>query len=186
MENLEKIEYKIDDARPEDVEKMRMIARNWWVSLYPNEKFGITREDIEAVDWFNADQIEKRRRRISEDGNFHAWVLKDKEGNIIGFCQVTKKGRQEDQKEIEAMYIVSEFKSKGLGRKLMDCALDWLGSDGDIALEVVSYNKNAIDFYKKFGFVETNWPVGDKRTKLPSGKKIPRIVMVRPKYQSQL
>ena len=61
----------------------------------------------------------------------------------------------------------------------MEKALGWLGTDGDIKLEVVSYNFNAINFYKKFGFKETVNPVGNEQPQLPSGKQIPRIVMVR-------
>lgn len=187
MENLEKREYKIEDARPEDVEKIRMIARDWWIKLYPNEEFGITREDIEAIDWLNPEQMERRRRKILEDDNFHAWVLKDEGNNVIGFCQVSKNSNRsaKGEGEIVAMYLVSELQGKGLGRKLMETAFAWLGDERDLILEVVSYNTNAINFYKKFGFVETDRPVSGKRTQLPSGKQIPRIVMLRPKHQSQ-
>lgn len=178
-ENTLEEKFSIKDAQPEDVEKIRAIARAAWIKLYPNEKFGITRGDIEAIGWFNPEQIEKRRKRILENTNFHAWVLKDKDNNVIGFCQATKEERQEHQGEIEAMYVVPEFQGKGFGKKLMDCALYWLGLDKDIILEVVSYNKNAIDFYKKCGFKETALLPSEKRTQLPSGKLIPRIVMLK-------
>lgn len=86
----------------------------------------------------------------------------------------------EGQREIDAMYVVKELEGKGQGKKLMQKALEWLGTDGDIRLEVVSYNTHAINFYKRFGFQETTNPViKNKRTQLPSEKKIPRIVMIK-------
>jgi len=95
---------------------------------------------------------------------------------------VSKDGHKTDtqgQLEIDAMYVVKELQGKGLGKKLMQKAIEWLGNDGDIRLEVVSYNSNAINFYKRFGFQETTNSVSDKRTQLPSGKQIPRTVMVK-------
>lgn len=184
----ERSNFIIEDAKPEDVEKMRNISRNAWLEIYPNEIYGITREDIEAIDWFNPEELEKRRRKIREEkGDTHAWVLKDDKGNVVGFCKVSKDGHKTDttkQREIDAMYVVKEFHGKGLGKKLMEKALEWLGTDGDIRLEVVSYNTNAINFYKKFGFQETDLPITDKRTQLPSKKQIPRTVMLRVKETS--
>jgi RimJ/RimL family protein N-acetyltransferase len=53
-----------------------------------------------------------------------------------------------------------------------------LGNDKRITLEVVSYNKGAIRLYKKFGFTEQPQAPDDIIT-LPSGKIIPKIVMVK-------
>src|SRR3989338_6830008 len=77
------------------------------------------------------------------------------------------------------MYAVPELHGQSPGKRLMEKALEWLDVEGDIRLEVVSYNLKAINFYKKYGFQEISLPVSDKRTQLPSGKQIPRIVMVR-------
>ena len=173
----------VEDAKPEDVEQIIIIARDSWLDIYPNEKYGITREDIADIDWFNPDELEKRRRKIREKGdNIHTWVIRDEKNNIVGFCKVSKNRHKEDtggQREIDAMFVVKEFQKNGLGKKLIEKSVEWLGSDGDIRLEVVSYNTNAINFYKKFGFKETVLPVNEKRNQLPSGKQIPRIVMVR-------
>lgn len=173
---------KIENAKPEDVEKTMAIARDAWLEIYPNETYGITREDIGAIDWFNLDKLEKRKQTTIDKSDTHTWVVKDGKNNVVGFCKVSKdehKTNGDEQREIDAMFIVKELKGKGLGTKLMEKALDWLGADGDIKLEVVSYNFNAINFYKKFDFRETENSVGDKQFQLPSGKQIPRIVMVK-------
>lgn len=182
-------DFRIEDARPEDVERIRAIAKDAWVEIYPNETHDISQEDIEAIDWFNEAELEKRRKKIREGKqDSHTWVLKDDKGNVVGFCKVSKDGHktgEEGQREIDAMYLVPELQGKGLGKKLMEKALEWLGADGDIRLEVVSYNNNAINFYKRFGFQETDLPVSDKRTQLPSGKQIPRIVMLKTKIEQK-
>ena len=172
----------LEDAKSENVKKIRTIAKNAWLEIYPNEKYGITREDITAIDWFNPEEIEKRKKEIKEGNNTHTWVLRDDKANIVGFCKVSKNNNSSDikiQKEIDGMFIIKEFQGKGLGKKLMQKAIEWLGNDEEIKLEVVSYNTNAINFYKKFGFQETTLPVSKKRTQLPNGKQIPRIVMIR-------
>lgn len=185
LKNTHESLFRIEDAKPEDVEAIRAIVIAAWLEIYPNEKYGITREDIAAIDWRKPD--EKRRRKIAEGkDNTHTWVLKDDKGNIVGFCEVSKDGYKtgtEGQREIDAMYVAKELQGTGQGKKFMQKALEWLDTDGDIRLEVVSYNTNAINFYKKFGFQETTNPVSDKRTQLPSGKQIPRIVMVRAKSE---
>jgi len=182
-------DFKIEDAKPEDVKRIREIARDAWVEIYPNETHGIDRGDIEVIDWFNEDELEKRRKKIREGKeDAHTWVLKDEKGDVVGFCKVSKDGHKtgtEGQREIDAMYVVKELHGRGLGKKLMEKALEWLGTDGDIRLEVVSYNSNAINFYKRFGFKETDLPVSDKRTQLPSKKQIPRIVMLKAKTEQK-
>lgn len=186
MENtIEKQNFKIEDAKPEDVERIRTIARDAWLEIYPNETYGITREDIEAIDWLEPAGIERRQKEIREkEDTIRVWVVKDDKDDIVGFCKASKDGHKTDtegQREIDAMYVVKELQGKGLGKKLMQKAIEWLGTDGDIRLEVVSYNSNAINFYKGFGFQETANPVSDKRTQLPSKTQIPRIVMIRPR-----
>ena len=87
--------------------------------------------------------------------------------------------RLENCGEIDAMYVVPEFQGKGLGKKLIEKAFEWLGSNLDVKLVVVKYNTNAIEFYKKMGFQETANKVDYKGTKPASGKEIPRIEMMK-------
>ncbi len=168
--------FKIENAKPEDVKAIRTIVRDAWIELYPNEKYGITAEDISAIDWFNFEKLEKSRKEIiGNSDKTHTWVLKDEE-KIIGFCKALK---LDNYGEIDAMYVLPEFKGKGLGKKLMQKAFEWLGTELKIRLVVVKYNSRAIEFYKKKGFKETANKVIYTGTKLPSGKEIPRIEMVK-------
>lgn len=177
LKNTHEAISKLEDAKPEDVEAMRTIVRDAWVELYPDKESGITAEDLLAIDWYNREVMEKQKREIVENLDVtHTWVLKDSENKIVGFCKAEK---LKDFGEIDAMYVIPELKGKGLGKKLIDKASEWLGSEQNIILKVVKYNTRAITFYKKFGFQATGKDVSYRGTKLPSGKEIPRIEMLK-------
>ena len=61
----------------------------------------------------------------------------------------------------------------------MTAALDWLGTEKDIKLVVVSYNKGALGFYEKMGFQRSTAEVPLASTQLPTGKCIRRIEMIK-------
>jgi len=170
--------FKIEDAKPEDAEAIRAIVKSRWLELYPNEKYGITLEDLVAIDWFSSEYIANRQKEITESGDrAHIIVLKNDQDKVVGFAEALK---FDNYGEIEAMYVIKELEGKGFGKKLMLKALEWLGNQ-DIILKVVAYNYHAIEFYKKFGFKETTNKVVHTGTQLPSGKEIPRIEMLRPR-----
>ena len=66
----------------------------------------------------------------------------------------------------------------GIGGKLMRQVLDLYGRDEDIFLEVVSYNQNAIDFYERFGFEQTDAIVPEEEGRPGYLKTLPQIEMV--------
>jgi ribosomal protein S18 acetylase RimI-like enzyme len=170
-------DFIIENAKPEDVETLRIIVRDAWLEIYPNKTYGITTEDISAIDWYNSHELDKRRKEIADNsGTVHIWVVKNAKGKIVGFCKVYK---YNDYGEIDAMYVLREFQGRGLGKKLIQKAFEWIGSELDIKLKVVVYNSNAVEFYKKFGFRETANKVFYSGTQLPNGKEIPRIEMVK-------
>lgn len=169
--------FRICDAKPEDVEAMRTIVQYWWVELYPNEKYGITREDVAGINFLKPEYVAIRKKEIGEGGDkTHTFVLKNEENEVVGFCEVSN---HDTYGEIDAMYLIKGLEGKGLGKKLMQQGLEWLRKDQDVRLKVVAYNTHAIEFYKKFGFKETANKVIHVGTQLPSGKEIPRIEMLK-------
>jgi len=122
LRNTQEGLFRIEDAKPEDVALLRTIVKMAWLELYPNETYGITTEDISNIDWHNSEGLERRRKEIIENRDtMHTWVVKDHEGIIAGFCKALK---LEDGGEIDAMYVLNEFKGQGLGKKLMQKALE--------------------------------------------------------------
>ena len=82
------------------------------------------------------------------------------------------------RKIINSIYIEPPFQGKGIGSMLMKKALDWLGDDKDIYLEVLSYNQNAINFYKSFGFEQTDAIVPEEPNLPNLIKTLPQIEMM--------
>lgn len=171
---------KIVDSTPHDVFGIRNVQKITWIETYPNPELGITREDVESQ--FNKDDTREGISKIEEwkkgysDPNLHRWVARDRK-KVIGFCVA---GKQRNCNRIYAMYVLPNFQKKGLGKKFMEKALTWLGSDKDICVNVASYNVKALQFYEKFGFVKTGRDVYSRGVEpLPSGKIIPEIEMVK-------
>ena len=76
--------------------------------------------------------------------------------------------------------MLPDFQGMGLGRELLQKALNWLGREKVIFVIVASYNTKAIKFYERFGFVKTGKDVHSEGVDpLPSGKIIPEIEMAK-------
>jgi len=163
-----------------DVYGIREVQKETWFKTYPNAKEGITIEDIENK--FREDNTPEGRRKIEEhkkiyeDKNQQVWVAEEK-NRIIGFCTA---GKEQEYNRLRGIYILPNYQGKGVGKLLVEKAFAWLGTNKDILVNVASYNQQAISFYKRFGFVETGKSgVFDEGARLPSGKLIPEIEMVK-------
>lgn len=165
----------IQDAVATDAEGIRSVQKQTWLATYPNPKRGISREDVESkIAQMQSGGTQRWAKRLREDTSSHTWVVKD-EDVVIGFISAQKLN---EENKIRAMYLLPEYQGQGIGKQLMQKALDWLGDTKSISLEVVSYNDNAINFYKKFGFVESGETTSTS-AHLPSGKDLPELLMVR-------
>ncbi|MGP4080668.1 GNAT family N-acetyltransferase [Pseudalkalibacillus sp. R45] len=105
---------------------------------------------------FNLNQVEIELSNISSEFYF---VYLNRE--IAGYLKVNTNDAQseemdDDSLEIERIYIINKFQKHGLGKYLLNKAMEiarerykksiWLG--------VWEKNENAIAFYKKMGFVQ--------------------------------
>jgi ribosomal protein S18 acetylase RimI-like enzyme len=168
----------IREALPDDADAMRDVQRHTWIATYPNEVYGITKEDIEArfrEDPATAGEKRERRRQSVCTTPFHSWVAL--EGMVlIGFCIV----KQDDQENLlQALYVLPDSQSKGVGKRLLQTALDWFGTEKEVVLNVASYNEKAIAFYRAFGFVPQGSIASSEALHLPSGVRLPEIKMVK-------
>lgn len=166
-------------ATPDDVVGIMDVQRITWLDTYPNEEAGITREDVAARFDFSDEErntyIEKRRQSLTMDPDSHYWVAKEGD-NVVGFCGVQK---FESINEVGALYVLPEYQGNGIGKRLFEEGLKWLGDEKKIKIEAASYNIKAIKFYKSFGFIETGNPVTSAPHVLPSGMTIPETELIR-------
>ncbi|MDR7236479.1 GNAT family N-acetyltransferase [Neobacillus drentensis] len=106
---------------------------------------------------FNLKQLEKELSNISSQFFFVYF-----NNEVVGYLKVNTNDAQSEEMgdesfEIERIYIKNKFQKHGLGKYLLNKAMEialernkkkiWLG--------VWEKNENAIAFYKKMGFVQT-------------------------------
>lgn len=119
---------------------------------------------------FNLNQLEKELSNISSEFYF---IYVNEE--IAGYLKVNTHDAQtemmgNDSLEIERIYIKGKFQKHGLGKFLLNKAMEIAmeRNKKSIWLGVWERNENAIAFYKKMGFVQTgthSFYMGDEEQK---------------------
>ncbi|TGA96128.1 GNAT family N-acetyltransferase [Sporolactobacillus shoreae] len=106
---------------------------------------------------FNVKQLEKE---LSDSSSEFFFIYLNKE--LAGYLKVNINDAQSEKMgdeslEIERIYIRYTFQRKGLGKYLINKAMEIARSQNkkNIWLGVWEENENAIDFYKKIGFVQS-------------------------------
>lgn len=177
---------KIRPSTASDVFQIREVQKQTWLDVYPNPEAGITYDDIQAK--FDQDDTLEGREKIAakkdkyyQDKNICIWTAVSQnslqQDQIVGFVMGIKK---KQFNRIAAIYVLPLFQRQGIGSRLIQAVMDWLDQDKEIFVNVVSYNRSAISFYKKFGFKSTGRSgVLDEAARLLSGKLLPEIEMVR-------
>ncbi len=149
--------FTVTEALPEDAAGITHVRKETWLATYANPNAEainerVTPEDILEKNLDSADQIARWRKATeSKNGPRKIWVAKEKDGTVVGYSQGFK-GETENQ--IYGLYVLPTHQGKGLGRKLLQCVIDWLGEQKPITLSVGANIPSAIELYKKFGFVE--------------------------------
>lgn len=172
----------IEQAKPEDVEAICDIRDRAWLEAYPNTDLGLTKEDIKLNAQgrdgvFVPRRIAYLKKQLAtlDPSGLGVYVAK-LDGAVVGYTHlvVDEQGRP----CIGAMYVAPEAQGAGIGGMLMGQALNVLGRDKDIYLEVVSYNAKAIGFYEHYGFEKTDAIVPEEEGRPEYLKSIPQIEMV--------
>jgi RimJ/RimL family protein N-acetyltransferase len=167
---MEKIE--ILNARPGDESEIILLLKETWLKTYPNKKYNITREDILKKDWESKERLRKWQKIIRENGKNGTFNFVAKEENkVVGFCQFVI---EKEFNDLRIIYVLPEYQGKGIGKMLASKAMNLLDQSKDTIVEVVEYNKNAIEFYKKLGFVK--FEKGEDH-EVSIGKMMPTIKM---------
>lgn len=170
----------IERAVPDDAEAISDLLRRTWQATYPNKEAGITEEDIRLrTEGRNGERIpqniDRWRKHIEADDINSAVFVARAHGVVAGMANATIK---DGKRYLTALYVSTDAQGKGIGGQLMMNVLEWHGGDDEIYLNVASYNQNAINFYKRYGFEQTDTPVVDEGN-VYGNTRIPEIQMVR-------
>ena len=104
--------------------------------------------DLESKD---SDLKDLEESYLRSGGSFE--VLEDRNGNLVGTYGLFRLDRETC--ELRKMYFVPEIRGIGLGRRVLERAVDQARMLGyqSIGLETISVLKDAIRLYTRFGFV---------------------------------
>lgn len=162
----------------EDVFGIQQVFYETWLSTYPNKKIGVTAGDIKEKfkNKFSEKAIKKRIDEISSVSMDNIFLVA-KDGNVVvGVCKAEKKELAND---LSAIYVLPSYQGKGIGIMFWKRVINFFGNEKDIIVHVATYNKKAINFYKKLGFVSTGRVFTNEIHRMPiSGKLIPETELI--------
>ena len=126
----------------EEIRGKAFVHWKCWQQTYP----GLVSQDY--LDKFTLEKSEGKAFQWRDN------ILVAKEGErVIGFVGYGHHGPEEpDMGEVYALYVLPEYHGTGVGRQLMDAALEKLAAYPHICLWAVKGNGRAVRFYEKCGF----------------------------------
>ena len=172
---------KIERATGDDALGLREVQRNTWLQTYANERSGITTDDI---GWyfntfkksFSEGALQKTAAELQEQKpNEAAFVAKDN-GRIIGFEWAMK---YPTHNELGALYVLPSHQGQSVGFGLWNQARSFFDPTLPTRITVNKDNENAISFYERLGFKQTDKEIPSELT-FPSGATFSEIEMIRP------
>ena len=147
---------KIKECTHEDISKLQEISYETFNETFKNQN---SPENMNAYleKAFNLKQLEKELSTISSKFLFISI------GNeVAGYLKINTDDAQtedigDESLEIERIYIKKEFQKHGLGKQLLNKAIEIAKTRNKekIWLGVWERNENALTFYRKMGFIQT-------------------------------
>jgi ribosomal protein S18 acetylase RimI-like enzyme len=171
-------EIRITTPEEKDLYGIREVFYKTWLDVYPNKEVGITKEDIEDKfkGTFTEERLKKDKEVFLNPSNTDRHIIIAKEGEkVVGVCRVFKKEKFD---QLQSIYVLPEYQGKGIGYLLWRKASEFFDPHKDIIVEVATYNKKAICFYEKLGFVDTGERFSEERFRMKSGSMIPEMRMI--------
>lgn len=175
--NSKNMSLTIRNATPKDVRGIQTVFKEAWLMTYPNEQYGVTKEDIEEYfkDVYNKDKLDKFSDWIRNIPNNSKIFVAELENEIIGMCRIFI---TEDFNQLQAIYVLPPYQNQGIGKMLWDESLKYFDKNKKIIVQVATYNTNAIKFYEKLGFKDNQKRFTEERHRtLISKVLIPEMEM---------
>ena len=109
-------------------------------------------------------------RRLLANPQCRIWTARDQAGAFTAYavakdCALPMEAMPPRSGELSRLYVLSSHQGSGLGRRLLEVALEWLEARFDhLYLSVYAENHGAIRLYRRYGFekiAEYLFMVGD-------------------------
>ena len=134
----------IREAVEKDAENIVNININGWKETY----CGIFPDEFLAnLNQKKEESIQKCKNKINE------YIICETDGKVVSFLRFEKNRKNYNDKyaEIYALYIESQYKKRGIGRKLLEYSFSKLKAAYDNVLISTLEENTATKFYEKCG-----------------------------------
>ena len=135
---------EIRNALVEDAEDIIRINISSWQETYG----GIfPKEFLDSLNELRDESIEKCKKKINE------YIVATIDNKVVGFSRIgkNKKDYPDNYGEIYALYMDSNYKGQGIGKKIVDYSFSLLKNQYDHCLISALIENSANEFYKKIG-----------------------------------
>ena len=138
------MELKMREMTPEDADGKGYVHWKSWQETYTG---------LVDADYLTSRMTLEKCREIARRWPENTLVA-ELDGKIVGFSCYYPHSKEEIPGcgEVKALYVLKEAQGLGIGRKLMDAALERLSGFDAILLWVLKGNAHAIGFYEHYGF----------------------------------
>ncbi len=172
-------ELQVSVATPLDAQGIKEVSSKSWLATYSNEAAGITLEDIQErlKDVLSEEKIAKKAEQIAQAPETERYFITKEDNKVVGYCHVV---RYPDKNQLHAIYVLPEYAGKGIGTMLWKQPKNFFDDNKKTVVEVATYNINAINFYRKLGFKDTDRIFNDEKLRMKSGGIISQMEMVMP------
>ena len=145
---------RIREAGPSDAERLALVGRATFLETFA----GILEEDA-ILGHCRTKHAPEVYDGWLGDGKSRLWLAEASSGRApVGYAVLTTPELPEaspgpDDVEIRRIYLLSRFQGGGVGRALMQAALDAARAAGKRRVVLGAYNENpVVGFYERFGF----------------------------------
>lgn len=150
------MEFATRPCRPGDEKALSLIAAATVLETYA----GIA-DGNDLISYVNSEMSAGDFGRMLADERIRAWIAETVAGKCaVGYAlAVADEGAKSFASfELKRLYLFYRFHGSGLGKRLMEDVLSFARQmkSEKIWLEVHEANHHAIEFYKRFGFVQTS------------------------------
>ena len=181
-------DVEVREATLDDVIGLVYVQATTWIKDFQSPENGITEADLRSIDFHHK---VRDWQHLILSANYRVWVaarpdeivgfIAARPDEIVGFIAARK---DETAAEIYEQCILPAYQRHGIGSKLLEQAISWIGQL-PTTLRIISYNQKGVAFYKKHGFrVSTIGEVDFLR--LPTGKSIATIEMTNAPQETSL
>ncbi len=145
------INLRIEKISTSEVEKISEVATQAYFDHYRHLWYD--EGEWYAHKCFNISQLTEE---LSDDKNKFFFAILDE--NPIGFLKLRPENQLAEQEgngfEIERIYLTNEATGRGVGRKLMEFAIEMASQQNKdyVWLKAMDSSQNAIRFYESLGF----------------------------------